>query len=55
MNEKHICCICGKEFIGWGNNPYPITDEEDEVCCDECNYSEVLPARIEQLRQMKGE
>ena len=55
MYEKHICCICGKEFIGWGNNPYPITDEEDEVCCDECNYSEVLPARLERLREMKGE
>ena len=48
MNEKHICCICGKEFIGWGNNPYPYTpkDGEENVCCDECNNTKVVPARI---------
>ena len=49
MNEKHICCICGKEFIGWGNDPWPIANGEDDVCCDDCNYSEVIPARLEQI------
>lgn len=48
------CCICGKEIIGWGNNPrgalveglrighYAIEDR----CCDDCNKREVIPGRI---------
>ena len=32
--NKHTCCICGKEFEGDGNNPYPVADEG--VCCDDC-------------------
>lgn len=42
--EKKICCICGKEFEGWGNNPYPLKDEGE--CCDDCNFKYVIPARI---------
>lgn len=34
------CCICGKDIIGYGNNPYPITDEG--LCCDECNLIVVM-------------
>ena len=45
--ERKKCCICGKEFEGWGNNPWPV--KEDGECCDECNYMEVIPARINQL------
>lgn len=45
--EKKICCICGKEFEGWGNNPYPVKEEGE--CCDECNFMYVLPARIKNL------
>ena len=37
MKEEHICCICGKEFKGYGNNPYPVNKEEGARCCDECN------------------
>lgn len=40
------CCICGKEFDGWGNDPWPIKD--DGCCCDECNRQYVIPARIAQ-------
>lgn len=47
--ETKTCCICGKPFKGYGNNPYPIKDAG--VCCDECN-SKVVAARIE---AMKGE
>lgn len=39
-----ICCICGKEFDGYGNNPYPVKDKG--CCCDECNANAVIPARI---------
>ena len=50
--EKHICCICGKEFEGWGNNPwpYPVSDESD-VCCDDCNMCMVIPLRITYSRR----
>lgn len=52
MDEKKICCICGKEFTGWGNNPDPVTDkdgnlfDEDARCCDECNSEVVIPTRL---------
>lgn len=42
--KKHICCICGKEFEGYGNNPASV--KESGVCCDECNASRVVPARV---------
>ena len=32
---------CGKEIIGFGNNPWPIKD-----CCDECNSTVVIQARL---------
>ena len=43
------CCICGKEFVGWGNNPYPVVKDEDARCCDDCNMEFVIPARIAEL------
>lgn len=48
MNKSvNICCICGKEFTGHGNNPWPIVDSLLESCCDECNSDVVIPARLE--------
>lgn len=44
MEEKKVCCICGKEFTGWGNNPWPI--KQSGECCNECNMDKVVPARI---------
>lgn len=38
------CCICGKIFIGYGNNPAPVKNEG--VCCDDCNRSVVIPKRF---------
>ena len=55
MKEEHICCICGKEFKGYGNNPYPVNKEEGARCCDECNDKVVIPARIEALNSRKEE
>jgi len=45
--EKFICCLCGIEVEGYGNDPRPLPmkDENDE-CCDECNLAKVVPARI---------
>ena len=35
-----VCPICGKTFIGYGNNPYPIM--KDGKCCDNCNLWVIL-------------
>lgn len=50
-----ICSICGKEFEGFGNNPYPVTKGEDDRCCDECNDKYVIPARITALKPKNSE
>jgi len=47
--EVYKCCICKKEFEGYGNNPEPINDDEEERCCDDCNGIYVIPARMVQL------
>lgn len=49
--EKQICCICGKEFTGYGNSPEPVKDEG--VCCDDCNMTIVVPARLEKAGYRK--
>lgn len=47
---EKTCCICGKKFIGFGNNPYPVADtnldDPNGLCCDECNANIVLPTRM---------
>lgn len=48
------CCICGKTFEGYGNNPRGALNENREIvewrdedrCCDECNNRHVVPGRI---------
>lgn len=42
--EKKVCCICGKEYEGYGYNPFPV---KEEGCCQSCNYSVVVPERWE--------
>ena len=49
MEEKYTCCFCKKEFIGWGNNPYPANKDENAKCCNDCNAEFVIPARLEAL------
>lgn len=51
------CCICGKEIPavgGWtqGNNAQPVKDGR---CCDECNMSVVIPARLQELGKRQKE
>lgn len=47
--EKFKCCLCDKEVEGYGNNPSPLSENEDDECCDECNLTKVIPARINSL------
>lgn len=43
---EHTCCICGCDIEGFGNNPFPISDEGR--CCDDCN-NKVIMARLGML------
>lgn len=47
-NEKQVCCICGKVYDGFGNNPYPY--KKSGRCCDQCNRDYVIPSRIMGIR-----
>lgn len=48
--KKYKCCLCGIECEGYGNDPHPIkTESKNDECCDECNLTKVVPARIELL------
>lgn len=44
------CIFCGKEIKGYGNNPEPV--ERVGKCCDSCNLSIVVPARMELLKDI---
>lgn len=57
-NDIKQCCICGKTFKGYGNNPDGARwkNENGEVvkpqfsledrCCDECDNKYVIPGRM---------
>ena len=47
LNEEK-CVLCGGEIKGYGNNPAPLADEGR--CCDDCNKSKVIPARMSKLK-----
>lgn len=43
-----ICCICKEEVNEkYGNNPQPV--KQGGRCCNDCNYTVVVPTRINQL------
>ena len=41
MNRKFNCKLCGKTFVGIGHML-----SKGGYCCDECNWTKVLPARL---------
>lgn len=49
-SETGKCCICGKDYTNYGNNALPVKDGR---CCDTCNGTVVLSARIANLQQGK--
>lgn len=49
------CCICGQEFTGWGNNPWPVVNDPESRCCDDCNYFYILPARIRNVQTERSQ
>ena len=48
---QHDCVICGVNFTGYGHNPAPVSYKGR--CCDSCNSSEVIPARIKNVTSGK--
>ena len=49
-DDTQVCCICGEEFKGYGNNPEPyMSAENGERCCDACNAHFVIQARLDQM------
>lgn len=51
MNNK--CCICGKEFTEFGNNPYPV--KKNGSCCNCCNSLVVIPARLKLANEKQNQ
>ena len=39
------CVICNADIKDFGHNPDPINEGKGR-CCDKCNMSYVIPARI---------
>jgi len=49
-DETKTCCICGKSFEGWGNDPWPVVMDDDAECCDSCDMGIVLMARLAEMK-----
>ena len=44
-----LCSICQEPYSGYGNNPEPVKPASKGQCCDTCNHTEVIRARLLQL------
>ena len=51
-STPETCWFCGIEFEGWGNNPEPFASHP-ERCCDDCNTTKVIPARLEAISRRR--
>lgn len=49
--NKIKCCICGKPVEGHGNNPAPV--KASGRCCNSCNITKVIPARLNYTLSLK--
>ena len=46
--EGYVCCLCETKFFNsYGNNPAPLKNTGE--CCDECNKTKVIPARLKAM------
>jgi len=48
--KKHTCSICEVKYSGFGNNAEPVNSGR---CCDGCNITSVIPARLESTTTVK--
>jgi len=44
------CVFCGADNGKWGNNAMPLNEGR---CCDFCNDTKVIPARIKEWQENK--
>lgn len=51
MAKPAKCSICGQPYYGWGNNAQPVNAGR---CCDVCNTTAVIPARLQLLFKRMG-
>ena len=51
---EKTCCICGGPIVGYGNDPWPVSEEPGAKCCDTCNALKVIPARLSALRKREN-
>ena len=42
-SKKQKCCLCDSTFYDYGHNAEPL---EKGRCCDNCNFTKVIPFRI---------
>jgi hypothetical protein len=45
IKKSGTCSLCGGPYERYGNNPWPVREVE-ERCCDKCNETVVIPARL---------
>lgn len=50
-NATWNCSICGEPSRGFGHNPQPVRPDYEDRCCETCNATVVIPARIDILRK----
>ena len=53
FGKEGTCVLCGGEYSRWGNNPVPCAYVGR--CCDLCNDSKVIPARIRSVMEERRE
>jgi len=46
--KTKVCSICQHPFTEYGNNAQPVNDGR---CCDECNWTVVVPSRLQLARR----
>jgi len=50
LDETSKCSICGIRYLGHGHNAQPVNNGR---CCDMCNTTHVIRARLSQLALSK--
>jgi hypothetical protein len=53
IRKCEMCVLCDEPITDdiWGNNPAPLKDEG--VCCSDCNYNKVVPARFKIIQEQE--
>jgi hypothetical protein len=46
LDEPFECVLCHQWITDqfFGNNPWPLVDDEESCCCNDCNNNLVMPA-----------